>query len=154
VEANRHFATIQTAFELVAADEVGPEFGHIATREQRDAIGRDRFTRGAIHLFLIEQLDDVDVVGEQIRGVHWRQRSNIDKRWVLISKIAPTMVLAHEFGHFFGLPHSNYAASIMNKRRRESPPRDQRSFVTAEVLIIRARRNEMLGDRSLRRVRH
>ena len=152
-EANRHFAKIHTAFKVVAADEIGPEWGHIATREQRDDLGRDRFSRGVIHLFLIEQLDDVDAPGEQIRGLHWRQRSKITKRWVLLSKIAPTMVLAHEFGHFFGLPHSTYAASIMNKKRREFPPREERSFVTQEVVIMRGRRNEMVGERMLRRVR-
>ena len=153
VEANRHFAKIHTAFRVVAADEVGPEWGHVATREQRDDLGRERFSRGVIHLFVIERLDDVDAPGEQIRGLHWRQRSNTDKRWVLLSKIAPPMVLAHEFGHFFGLPHSTYAASIMNKKPREFPPREQRGFVSQEVVIMRGRRNEMLADRTLTRAR-
>ncbi len=152
-EANRHFEKIHSAFKIVDADEIGREWAHIATREQRDDLGRNRFSRGVIHLFLIEQLDDVDAPGEQIRGLHWRQRSKISKRWVLLSKIAPTMVLAHEFGHFFGLPHSTYAASIMNKRRREHPPREERSFVTQEVVIMRQRRNEMIAERMLRRQR-
>ena len=151
-EVNRHFDKIHTAFRIVKAEEIGAQYAHIATRDERDDLGRDRFSKGVIHLFLIEQLDDVDAPGEQIRGLHWRQRSKISKRWVLLSAIAPPMVLAHEFGHFFGLPHSSYAASIMNKRRRASPPRAQRSFVTQEVVTMRGRRNEMVADRALRRV--
>lgn len=150
-EANRHFAAIHTGFEIESVDALDVQFAHIATREDRDRVGRKVFSRGVIHVFLVEQLDDVDAVGEQIRGLHWRQRSNIEKRWVILSKIAPDMVLAHEFGHFFSLPHSTYAVSIMNKRPRESPPRSERTFHVEEVVKMRAFRNEMVRDGMLRK---
>lgn len=149
--ANRHFAAIHTAFEIVSVEAMDTQFAHVATREQRDDIGRHKFGPSVVHLFLIEQLDDVDVPGEQIRGLHWRQRSNTAKRWVLLSRIAPDMVLAHELGHFFSLPHSTYAISIMNKRRRESPPRETRTFHAQEVLRMRKARNSMVNEGMLKK---
>jgi len=140
------FEPVGVGFQVVAVDAVEASFAHVATREQRDAIGRSRFGRGVVHLFVVAQLDDVDAVGEQIRGVHWRQRSNTDKRWVILSGIAQSTVMAHELGHFFGLPHSSYRRSIMNKTPREDPPWDERVFVDEELAIVRAERDRMFGD--------
>jgi hypothetical protein len=146
VHADWLFEPADVEFELVAVDAVGPEFLHIATREQRDAIGKPRFDRGVVHVFLVGQLDDVDIPGEVIRGVHWRQRSNTAKRWIILSKIGSNVVLGHELGHFFGLPHSSYAASVMNKAPREDPPWDQRVFVPEELAIVLADRDTMFAD--------
>jgi hypothetical protein len=144
--AFRLFEPVGVGFQVEAVDAVEASFARVATREQRDAIGRSRFTRGVVHVFVVGQLDDVDAIGEQIRGVHWRQRSNIDKRWVIVSAIAQSTVLAHELGHFFGLPHSSYRRSIMNKTPREDPPWEARVFVDEELVIVRAERDAMFGD--------
>ncbi len=148
-EANRHFASIDTGFELASVEALDAAYAQVVTREARDEAGRHRFTRGVVHVFLIERLGDVDAPGEQIRGVHWRQRSKIEKRWIFLSGISSDMVLAHELGHFFSLPHSTYAISIMNKRRRESPPREARTFHPEEIQRMRKARNEMLADQML-----
>ncbi|MFO7563877.1 MAG: hypothetical protein R6X02_14620 [Enhygromyxa sp.] len=140
------FEPADLGFQIVAVDSLGPEFLHIATREQRDEIGRPRFGRGVVHIFVVAQLDDVDLPGEQIRGVHWRQRSNIDKRWIILSKIGSKVVMGHELGHFFGLPHSRYSKSVMNKRPREQPPWDQRVFVDEELAIVRSERDSTFAD--------
>lgn len=132
-EANRHFSAIDVGFRVIEARPLAAEFWHVATREDRDRIGADAFTEGVVHLFVVGQLDDVDVEGEVIRGVHWRLRRDTHARWIIMSKIAAPMVLAHELGHFFGLPHSRYRVSIMNKTPRERPPWNERTFAKPEV---------------------
>lgn len=144
------FEPVDVGFQIVAVDAIGPEFSHVATREQRDAIGQARFDRGVVHMFLVARLDDVDVPGEQIRGVHWRQRSNVEKRWIILSKIGSKVVMGHELGHFFGLPHSRYTDSVMNKRPREDPPWDQRVFVPDELAIVKAERDSMFTSGMLK----
>ena len=42
------------------------------------------------------------------------------------------MVLAHELGHFFSLPHGVEPTSIMNKRPRDNPPWEERVFTRRE----------------------
>ncbi len=135
-EANRHFKSSDLAFRITSVDSVDASFTIVSTREQRDEIGRKRFARGRIDVYGVGQLDDVDAIGEQIRGVHWRDRVSTDRRWIIIAGYAGKGVLAHELGHFFGLPHSTYAASIMNKRDRAKPPPEMRSFVPEEREII------------------
>jgi hypothetical protein len=144
--AFRVFEPVDVGFQVEKVDSVDASFLRVETREQRDAIGRPRFSRGVVHVFVVGRLDDVDVIGEQIRGVHWRQRSNTDKRWLILSAIAQSTVLAHELGHFFGLPHSSYRRSIMNKTPRDDPPWEARVFVDEELAIVRTERDAMLGD--------
>ena len=143
------FEPAGVGFRVAAVDAIGPEFERVATRAQRDAIGRQRFGKGVIHVFLVGRLDDVDLPGEQIRGVHWRQRSNTDKRWIIASKIGSKIVLGHELGHFFGLPHSRYTRSVMNKAPREQPPWDERVFVPDELAIVEDEAARMFADGSL-----
>ncbi len=144
--AFRLFEPADVGFQIEAVDAVEASFLHVATREQRDAIGRSRFSRGVVHVFVVGRLDDVDVAGEQIRGVHWRQRSNTDKRWIILSKLGTKVVMGHELGHFFGLPHSRYRDSVMNKRPREDPPWEQRVFVPEELTIMRSERDSMFAS--------
>jgi hypothetical protein len=140
------FESADVGFQIVAVDAIGQEYMHIATREQRDAIGRTQFSRGVVHMYLVARLDDVDVPGEQIRGVHWRQRSNTDKRWIILSAIGSKVVMGHELGHFFGLPHSRFDKSVMNKAERDDPPWDQRVFVPEELAIVQSERDAMFAS--------
>ncbi|HEY0135118.1 MAG TPA: matrixin family metalloprotease [Nannocystis sp.] len=147
-QAHRHFASIDTSFEVVAADALPASELEIDSREERDALGHDRFTRGVVHVFVVGRLADVDIAGNEIRGVHWRERADRTHRWVILSKIAGSLVLSHELGHFFGLPHSTYDISLMNKTLRPTPL-GELTFAEPEVVIMRKHRDRMLRSKML-----
>lgn len=147
--ANKLFAVISVGFEVASVDAKPAEVGDVQTRKDRDALGKEVFSRGVVHVFVVERLADVDIAGEVIRGVHWRYRPDTAKRWIILSSIGKSTVMAHELGHFFGLPHSTYDVSIMNKRPRALPWPD-RVFAKPEVEIMRRRSGEMLADGMLK----
>jgi len=148
-QAQRHFALIDTSFEVVAADALPASALEIDDRDERDALGHARFTRGVVHVFIVGRLADVDIAGDEIRGVHWRERADRRRRWVILSKIAGSLVLSHELGHFFGLPHSTYDISLMNKTVRLTPLVSELTFAEPEVLRMRKHRDRMLASRML-----
>lgn len=133
-EANRLFKTLKICFEV---DEIVTHLASDArmqTRMQRSALGRlGRFKVGVIELFIVDRLDDVDEPDAYIRGVHWRHPDDRNrKRWIILSRIARPLVLPHELGHYFSLPHGKDPMSIMNKTKRENPPMHERGFTKAE----------------------
>jgi hypothetical protein len=134
--ANRHFAPLSIGFGVVGVDALPASGDHIAGREDRDAIGRGRLVGAVLHVFIVGQLDDIDEPGSVIRGVTWHLPDDA-RKYVLVSTAAPERTLAHELGHVFGLPHSTYAISIMNKTPRADPPDDQRRFADAELAAMR-----------------
>ena len=145
-QAQRHFALIDTSFEVIAADALAASDLEIDDRDERDALGHARFTRGVVHVFVVGRLADVDTSGNEIRGVHWRERGDRSHRWVILSKIAGSLVLPHELGHFFGLPHSTYDISLMNKSVRLTPLISELTFAEPEVLRMRKHRDRMLAS--------
>jgi len=119
---------------------------HIETRADRDELATDRLGGKLIHVFVVGQLDDVDDDGRIAYGVTWHT-SHDDRRYVIVSAQALPRTLAHELGHFFGLPHSSYAISIMNKSDRKEPPAEQRTFADEEISAMRPVLRRLLHDR-------
>jgi len=112
-QANAHHAPAGLNFQVVEVRVLGADERHVATRADRDALGHARWKRGLIDVYVVSKLGNVDEPGE-IRGVHWRSRKDRGRRWVVLSRISPPRVLAHELGHYFGLAHSTVPASLMN----------------------------------------
>jgi hypothetical protein len=148
-EANRLFAPIGVGFRVGSAKLVDARFADMQTRLDRDLLGRPEHTLGVVHVFVVRRLADVDVEGEVIRGVHWRDRAETSRRWIILSSIAGPVVLAHELGHFFGLPHTRHPRSIMNKSPHMDPPWHLRDFPREEQAIMSRRTGEMVDDGTL-----
>lgn len=138
------FAPVNVDFYVRSVVPVATAQGDVLTREDRDAFLPQAKSVDGIDVFLVRSLADVDVKGAFIRGVHWRRRDDVSHRWVILSSIAEKEVLAHELGHFFGLPHSRYKESIMNKSPRKTPPWSARVFAAPEKKKIRQHRDKML----------
>jgi len=142
--ANRQFRALDTGFQVVGIDALPASCAHIANRDERDQVAEGRLTGKLIHVFITAQLDDVDEPGRVVRGVTWHTRDG--KKYVIVSTSGPDRVLAHELGHVFGLPHSTYAISIMNKTERATPPIDARTFADPEVAAMRPVLARLLRD--------
>lgn len=153
--ANRLFATIDVGFDTLEVRTESADRASIESRSDRDHLGRGEHGTasaplGVVHVWVVRRLADVDIAGDEIRGVHWRDRADPTRRFVILSSIAGDRTLAHELGHFFGLPHSRYPESIMNKTPRDEPPWELRGFHVREYAIMRGRRDAMVADGTLR----
>ncbi|HEY5951581.1 MAG TPA: hypothetical protein VIV40_39075 [Kofleriaceae bacterium] len=134
--ANRHFAPLGVGFQLVGVDALPASAIHVETRADRDAVAKGRLGGKRIHVFVVGQLDDIASDGETAYGVNWR-RPHDKRQYLIVSVQALERTLAHELGHFFGLPHSSFAVSIMNKTERAEPPLEQRTFASEEIVAMR-----------------
>jgi hypothetical protein len=152
--ANRLFWPAQVGFEIERAEAISARYAHIASRAERDALadaapppGR---TPGRVHLFVVRQLDDVDIEGNLLYGVHWRLRRDRGQTWIIMStRDTSSTVFAHELGHLFELPHSRYPESIMNKSPHLDIPWPERVFAEPELRRIRGQARRHLESRRL-----
>jgi hypothetical protein len=148
--ANDLFAAMDVGFELAGVHFIGGEWAHIDTRLTRDKLGRRDRTPGFVHVFMVRELDDVDIDGNRLYGVHWRDRGRAGQRWIILSaRDGSATTFAHETGHYFGLPHSSYDVSIMNKSPRSDPPWPERVFAEPEVRRAVRHRDRMLAEKFL-----
>ncbi|MGE0545779.1 MAG: matrixin family metalloprotease [Kofleriaceae bacterium] len=146
-EANRHFAPLGVGFQLTTIDTASSL--HVRTRGDRKALGA-KIGGTVIDVFVTGKLDDVDVPGAVARGVTLRRGAH---KYIILASYAPNLVLAHELGHLFGLPHSSYPISIMNKTKRAAPSIEQRTFADEEIRMMRAKLAQLIRDRVLVNVR-
>ena len=104
----------------------------LETRADRSALSRWAVP-GAVNVFVVESLADVDEPGRQRLGVHWRAGGT---HFVIVAtygvpggRACPPQytcrddsgLLAHELGHFFGLAHDERADNLMSYTRAGNP---------------------------------
>jgi hypothetical protein len=147
--ANRHFELLDTEFRIISVDAQPASVLRVEDRKERDQLAK-LATGRVIHVVITGQLDDVDTPGNEIGGVAWRSAGSV--KLVILSTKAWDRTLAHELGHVFGLPHSTYPISIMNKSERKDPPQEQRTFDPKEVAAMKPRiayvaKSKILEDR-------
>lgn len=114
-DANHFFGPLGTTFRWTEEKELAEPHGEMHTRADRDALTPLMAPGGVVDLFVVRSLDDVDEPGRVRRGVCWTGLGG--KRFVILSRIAPMRVLAHELGHFFGNPHSKVTNNVMSYER-------------------------------------
>lgn len=146
--ADNQFAAVDVGFTIASVDKASVE--HVVTRADRDALAAGKLAPRTIHVFIVGTLDDIDTPGDIIYGVTWRAH---DTKYLIVSAQAWQRTLAHELGHFFGLPHSSFAVSIMNKTPRNEPPLDERRFADEELAAMRPVIERMAKSKALVEIR-
>jgi hypothetical protein len=91
---------------------------HVETRADRDALAA-HLAPHVIDVFVVDSLRDVDDASQMRRGVHWHAPSGA--HYLIVVASAPTTVLAHELGHYFGNPHSHVVDNVMSYERSGAP---------------------------------
>jgi hypothetical protein len=91
---------------------------HVETRADRNALA-SHVTPRVIDVFIVGSLRDVDDPAQMRRGVHWHAPSGA--HYIILIASAPTTVLAHELGHYFGNSHSHVLDNVMSYERSGAP---------------------------------
>jgi hypothetical protein len=136
---DRLYAPMGIRFERRWAEPLPETSARLETKEDRDALG-DHFVQGAINVFFVKSLLDIDEIGRIRMGVCWRAPGN--KRFVAVASNAKPTVLAHELGHFLGNGHSKVVDNVMSYDRTGGPV----FFDATQKKTIRATALQLLRD--------
>ena len=146
VSANKHFEPLDVAFQVVGVEPMPASAERVEDKQERISFGP--LIKGRVlDIFVTGHLDDIDKPGAMAYGVTWWTTG--DRKFIIISTQAFERTLAHELGHVFGLPHSKYAISIMNKSPRETPPLEDRTFHDKELAKMKPRLRELVKNKTL-----
>jgi hypothetical protein len=136
---DRLYADIGIHFERRWVEPLPETSARLETKEDRDALGA-HFVEGAINVFFVKALMDIDEIGRIRMGVCWRAPGN--KRFVAVASNAKPTVLAHELGHLLGNGHSKVVDNVMSYDRTGGPV----FFDATQKKTIRATALQLLRD--------
>ena len=104
--------------EAAERADLDGKWAALETRADRDALA-DLISPGVANVFVVRSLRDVDDPKLHRMGVMWRCLKNLKKRYVIVAASAMPTTLAHELGHFLGLPHAYVKNNLMSYDRDE-----------------------------------
>jgi hypothetical protein len=116
--AENLFEPFGVRFARADGAPLGARLAHVETRGDRNALA-SHVTPHVIDVFVVGSLRDVDDPAQMRRGVHWHAPSGA--HYLILVASAPTTVLAHELGHYFGNPHSHVVDNVMSYERSGAP---------------------------------
>jgi hypothetical protein len=141
VEAVRALFAAQGIAVTARSEPFSPIRCEALSREDRDAFAAEVAGDGEVTVLVVPRVRDLDVPSYDLRGVHWRAGG---RRWIFLTARARPPVLAHELGHFFGLPHDPAGGNLMTPGpsspawRSKRPPRPYApSFTPDQVRRLR-----------------
>ncbi|MEA2753641.1 MAG: hypothetical protein QOI41_7784 [Myxococcales bacterium] len=114
-DANELYGPLGVRFRWTLRREIPAAHAQMHSRADRDALA-PLAEKNVIDVFVVAALEDVDEPGRFRKGVAWTSKPD-GKRFLILSKIAPRTVLAHELGHFFGNGHSDVPDNLMSYSR-------------------------------------
>jgi hypothetical protein len=112
------FEPFGVRFARVDGAPLDARLAHMETRADRNALASHVMSHD-IDVFVVASLRDVDDPAQMRRGVHWHAPSGT--HYLILVASAPTTVLAHELGHYFGNPHSQVRDNVMSYERSGAP---------------------------------
>jgi hypothetical protein len=136
---DRLYAKVGIRFERRWVEPLPETSARLDTKEDRDALG-PHVTAGAISVFFVKALMDIDEIGRIRMGVCWRAPG--DRRIVAVASNAKPTVLAHELGHFLGNGHSKVVDNVMSYERTGGPV----FFDARQKATMRATAAQLLRD--------
>lgn len=104
--------------EAKARGAIDAKWAALETRADRDGLA-DLLVPGVANVFVVRSLRDVDDPKRFRMGVMWRCLKNLKKRYIIVAASAMPTTLAHELGHFLGLPHASVKNNLMSYDRDE-----------------------------------
>jgi len=134
--ANDELEQFGIEVDVVAVKRMPAGFSSVMSWQSRRQLAALAPPDGTVHVFAIEDLDD-GKRARRIRGLHWRYRGLArglrGREYVVVTREAPSTTLAHEFGHLFGLRHSQRMDNIMCSCRKGSAV----SFTSSQGAMMR-----------------
>lgn len=115
-EAERLFGPRGVHLKKAAQRPLDERFARLETRKDRDAL-RAELQKGVINVMIVASLRDVDDPRLYRMGVHWSPVAKPRVHYVIVARDAWESTMAHEIGHFFGLPHSAKRNNLMSYDR-------------------------------------